>query len=104
MLSLLMLLHSLFSMPNALVLRLCGFVYLQFYTQLKSIHDGVHPHSSFHHHNSTIAHHHRMGQNRSPFNLPEIATLVAQHLEKKDLARCILVNKTWHALFVPFLW
>ncbi|KAG0267718.1 hypothetical protein BG011_000030 [Mortierella polycephala] len=45
-----------------------------------------------------------MGQNRSPLNLPEIATLVAQHLEKKDLAGCILVNKTWHALFVPFLW
>ncbi|KAF9191653.1 hypothetical protein BGZ51_006872 [Haplosporangium sp. Z 767] len=45
-----------------------------------------------------------MGQNRNPLNLPEIATLVVQHLEKKDLARCTLVNKAWHALFVPFLW
>lgn len=37
----------------------------------------------------------------SVFEIPELAHLIAPHL---DLTRCVRVNKTWHASYIPFLW
>ncbi|KAF8928851.1 hypothetical protein BGZ58_009334 [Dissophora ornata] len=37
-------------------------------------------------------------------NIPEIATLVGQHLSKYDLASCALVCQAWSAVYTPLLW
>ncbi|KAF9102396.1 hypothetical protein BGX29_004626 [Mortierella sp. GBA35] len=37
-------------------------------------------------------------------NIPEITSLVAQHLSKADMAACTLVSKAWFHVFTPLLW
>ncbi|KAF8955668.1 hypothetical protein BGZ46_002579, partial [Entomortierella lignicola] len=39
-----------------------------------------------------------------PIELPEIRALIASYLSKRDLSRCICANRTWNALFLPYLW
>ncbi|KAG0373067.1 hypothetical protein BGX24_012190 [Mortierella sp. AD032] len=36
--------------------------------------------------------------------IPEITSLVGQHLSKADLASCTLVTRTWFHVFTPILW
>ncbi|KAF9125741.1 hypothetical protein BGW39_007191 [Mortierella sp. 14UC] len=38
------------------------------------------------------------------FDLPELAQYIALHLPQGSLNRCIRVSKTWHAIFIPYLW
>ncbi|KAK3831132.1 MAG: hypothetical protein J3R72DRAFT_455296 [Linnemannia gamsii] len=40
----------------------------------------------------------------NPLNLPEIRAVVAEFLQKGDIASCILVCKAWHSSFLPALW
>ncbi|KAG0260513.1 hypothetical protein DFQ27_003495 [Actinomortierella ambigua] len=37
-------------------------------------------------------------------DIPELATMVAQHLEASDLRSCALVRRTWYDNFNPFVW
>ncbi|KAF9318245.1 hypothetical protein BG003_011639 [Podila horticola] len=38
------------------------------------------------------------------FDVPELVELIPSLLTTYDLAQCVRVNKTWHALYIPFLW
>ncbi|KAI8345542.1 hypothetical protein B0O80DRAFT_281166 [Mortierella sp. GBAus27b] len=40
----------------------------------------------------------------SPFEIPEIATVVGHYLTHRDLIRCLTVSKSWHATFLPLVW
>ncbi|KAG0217883.1 hypothetical protein BGX33_009315 [Mortierella sp. NVP41] len=40
----------------------------------------------------------------SIFDIPELASLVGPYLSLHALTQCVRVNKTWYALFIPFLW
>ncbi|KAF8923874.1 hypothetical protein EDD21DRAFT_441113 [Dissophora ornata] len=40
----------------------------------------------------------------NPLDLPEIRLSIAQHLKKRDLARCLRVCWSWHDTFLPFVW
>jgi len=40
----------------------------------------------------------------NPLDLPEIRSIVGQHLDRLDLVRCLRVSRPWHASFVPFVW
>ncbi|KAK3813272.1 MAG: hypothetical protein J3Q66DRAFT_412773 [Benniella sp.] len=42
--------------------------------------------------------------NHNPLDLPEVRSIVGQHLDLPDLARCLRVSKSWHASFVPLVW
>ncbi|KAK3810300.1 MAG: hypothetical protein J3Q66DRAFT_443816 [Benniella sp.] len=42
--------------------------------------------------------------NLNPLDLPEVRSIVGQHLDRSDLARCLRVSKSWHASFVPLVW
>jgi len=41
---------------------------------------------------------------KNPLQIPEIAELVASHLEGTDLARCVQVSKEWRDLLLPYRW
>ncbi|KAG0044374.1 hypothetical protein BGZ83_010409 [Gryganskiella cystojenkinii] len=46
-----------------------------------------------------------MNSNRNPLQLPEVLELVSQYIvDRKDLARCSLVNSLWHASFAHLFW
>jgi hypothetical protein len=40
----------------------------------------------------------------TPFDIPLLNNEICQYLSRKDLARCVLVSKTWAAWFSPALW
>ncbi|KAG0292404.1 hypothetical protein BGZ96_004151 [Linnemannia gamsii] len=40
----------------------------------------------------------------SVFEIPELSHLIAPYLDPHDLTRCVRVNKTWNASYIPFLW
>ncbi|KAF9997311.1 hypothetical protein BGZ79_008992 [Entomortierella chlamydospora] len=40
----------------------------------------------------------------SPLGLPEIRSLIAEYLLRRDLTQCVLVCKDWYESFLPFLW
>ncbi|KAK3810297.1 MAG: hypothetical protein J3Q66DRAFT_443813 [Benniella sp.] len=42
--------------------------------------------------------------NINPLAIPEIRSMVGQHLRRPDLPRCSRVCKSWHASFVPLVW
>ncbi|KAK3810290.1 MAG: hypothetical protein J3Q66DRAFT_65135 [Benniella sp.] len=42
--------------------------------------------------------------NLNPLDLPEVRSIVGQHLDQPDLARCLCVCRSWHASFVPLVW
>lgn len=37
-------------------------------------------------------------------NVSEVDDLIFKHLSEHDLAQCARVNKTWHAIAIPYLW
>lgn len=39
-----------------------------------------------------------------PLQLPEIITVIGQHLDIPDLIRCLRVCSSWQASFLPFAW
>ncbi|KAF9170893.1 hypothetical protein BGX21_008325 [Mortierella sp. AD011] len=40
----------------------------------------------------------------NPLDLPEIQLRIVGFLERKDLARCLLVSKAWYKLLLPLVW
>ncbi|KAI8596946.1 hypothetical protein EDD21DRAFT_407984 [Dissophora ornata] len=40
----------------------------------------------------------------NPLDQPEIRLLIAEHLRKPDLVRCLRVCWSWHDTFIPFVW
>ncbi|KAF9557300.1 hypothetical protein EC968_007704 [Mortierella alpina] len=40
----------------------------------------------------------------SPFDIPEIASLIASYISNSDLARCARVSRSLHDICIPFLW
>ncbi|KAF9989496.1 hypothetical protein BGZ75_006188 [Mortierella antarctica] len=38
------------------------------------------------------------------FEIPELATLVINHLKKRDLVACALVHSAWHKATIPFIY
>ncbi|KAF9968003.1 hypothetical protein BGZ73_000274 [Actinomortierella ambigua] len=37
-------------------------------------------------------------------DIPELVALLADYLTPSDLLTCVLLNKTWNRIFIPFLW
>ncbi|KAI8604489.1 hypothetical protein EDD21DRAFT_401986 [Dissophora ornata] len=42
--------------------------------------------------------------NINPLNQPEIRLLIAEHLKRSDLVRCLRVCWSWHDTFLPLVW
>ncbi|KAG0263874.1 hypothetical protein DFQ27_001595 [Actinomortierella ambigua] len=40
----------------------------------------------------------------SPFDIPELQSLIGRYLDGKDIKTCALVCKTWHKTYQPLLW
>ncbi|KAF9159391.1 hypothetical protein DFQ26_006582 [Actinomortierella ambigua] len=40
----------------------------------------------------------------SPFDIPELRSLIGRYLDVKDIKTCALVCKTWHKTYQPYLW
>ncbi|KAG0228694.1 hypothetical protein B0O80DRAFT_466498 [Mortierella sp. GBAus27b] len=42
--------------------------------------------------------------NVSPLDLPEIIAMVTQYLDRRDLTRCMLIDRTWHSACLAAIW
>ncbi|KAF9558244.1 hypothetical protein EC968_007208 [Mortierella alpina] len=40
----------------------------------------------------------------SPFDIPEIASVIASYISRSDLVRCARVSRSYHDMFIPFVW